>query len=107
MTRRRSVSADARLRDCPERSVGLALPGPLSDRVDALVAISEEAGERTNRKELIASLILDAPANGNALRVVLERYRRSSAGEALVDDRDRTTIALTRPRPGPRPRSRG
>jgi hypothetical protein len=105
MTRRRRIPADAPLSDSPERSVGLALPVPISDRVDALVALTEETGDRTNRKELIASLILAAPANGEELARALRRFRQATVGDARLElDSTAHVFQVPPPRPGPRPR---
>jgi hypothetical protein len=39
---------------------------PISERLDDLVTLAEQTGERTNRKELIASLIVAAPTTGGS-----------------------------------------
>jgi hypothetical protein len=108
MTAKRRIRADTPLRDCPERSVGLALPVPVSERLDGLVSLAEANGERTNRKELVASMILATPVDGTLLVEDLRRYRRSSAGEAqLYGPPNESTLPLVSHRPGPRPRLRG
>lgn len=107
MTSRRRISATTPLRDCPESNVGLAFPLPISDRLDALVSFAEASGDRTNRKELLASLILAAPSEGHELVEALRKYRQSSAGEARLDGRDADTALTVSPRrPGPRPRKK-
>ena len=98
------IPADTPLHECPERSIGLAVPFPISDRVDALVALTEAAGDRTNRKELIATLILAAPAVGDQLTTALRHYRQATARETLVNDATDDTISIASPRPGPRAR---
>jgi hypothetical protein len=101
------ISATTPLRECPERNVGLALAAPISDRLDALVALAEESGGRTNRKELMASLILAAPADGDELAEAVRSYRRSSAGQARLDGESTTDpLTVTPRRPGPRPRKK-
>jgi len=103
------IKAETLLRDSPECNVGLALPFPISDRLDELVSIAESNGERTNRKEVIAALILNAAASGNFLSNVLKIFRTTSAGDALVGKgsgvKKRTISRSPRP-PGPRTRSR-
>ena len=107
MTTRRRISADTLLRDCPEQRVGLDLPAPLSERLDDLVQLVEAAGDRTNRKELIASLILAAPEAGEKLSTLLRAYRQASARAARLDgSTDEPTIGIRSYRPGPRPRKR-
>ena len=105
MTMRQQISADALLSKCPEKSVGLALPAPISERLDELVRLAESAGERTTRKELLASLILAAPALGEELSAKLRTYRRSNARSACITGgEDASTIPVLSHPPGPRPR---
>jgi hypothetical protein len=107
MTSRRRISAATPLRECPESNVGLALVLPISDRLDALVSLAETSGSRTNRKELLASLILAAPTDGEELAEAVRSYRRSSAGQARLDGEDGGSSLTVAPRrPGPRPRRR-
>ncbi len=107
MARRPQIKATTLLRECAESSVGLALVPPISDRLDALVALAEASGDRTNRKELLASLILAAPSDGEDLAEAVRRYRRCSVGEARLDGRDADTeVTVSQRRPGPRPRKK-
>lgn len=107
MTSQRRLPANTPLRESPEQGVGLSLPIPISDRVDALVSLTEAAGDRTNRKELIASLILAAPALSEELAAGLRRYRVAAVRDALLDpERAGDTINVQGRRPGPRPRKR-
>ena len=105
MTAYRRISADMLLLDCPEGRVGLALPIPISDRLDALVASIEATGERTTRKEVLASLILIAAPQGQDLAAAVKRYRLATAREARLDGRTNdSSVPLSRRQPGPRPR---
>lgn len=107
MTPQRKMPASTPLRDSPEQGVGLSLPIAISDRVDALVALTETAGDRTNRKELIASLILAAPALSDKLAAGLRRYRVATVRDALLDpETAHQNISVPVRRPGPRPRKR-
>lgn len=102
---RRRISGTTPLRDCPEGNVGVALPWPISDRLDGLVTRLEDAAERTSRKELLAALILDAPAEVAELAAILRRYRLAVAGHTRLDGRAvAATMAGTLRRPGPRRR---
>ena len=93
------------LPSCPERSVGLSLPVPINARIDLLVELAEQAGERTSRKEIVATCILGAPDGADELVRWLRIYRRSTAdsvytsGAKLGD-----VLELRAARPGPRPR---
>ena len=63
----------------PFDSVGLSLPLPISARIDLLVALCEQTGERTSRKEIVATCILGAPDGAEELVRWLRLYRRSPA----------------------------
>lgn len=107
MTTRRRISADTLLPNCPEKRVGLDLPAPISERLDDLVRLAQATGERTNRKELLASLILAAPGGGEAISALVKTYRQSPARAARLDENaDEPTISIRSHRPGPRPRRR-
>ncbi len=107
MTTRRRISADTLLPECPEKSIGVALPAPISERLDDLVRLAEATGDRTNRKEMLASLILAAPEIGEDVSNLLRTYRRSTARVAsLGGGTDVPTIPIRSHRPGPRPRRR-
>jgi hypothetical protein len=85
-----------------EFQIGVAIPGPLSARLDALVERAHKSGERTNRKELLAALILSAPESEAALSRVVRRYRRARVADAFVVDADPADfVNPARPR-GPR-----
>ena len=99
------VAADTPLQHCPERNVGMALCDPISDRLDRLVAFAEASFDRTSRKELVASLILAAPTDGNTLVEMIRAYRQSTAEQARPDGEAAGTSRSARyRRPGPRPR---
>lgn len=94
------------LRNVPEFQVGLSLPGPLSGRLDLLLAIADEAGQPTSRKELVAALLLAAPADADELARLILRYRRARVADAIIDGENAGRIlSPTRP-PGRRPRDR-
>jgi len=89
---------------CPERSVGLSLPLPISARLDLLVALAEQAGERTSRKEVVAACILGAPDGAEELVRWLRLYRRSPAVSVYTSGSRLEELELRPARPGPRPR---
>lgn len=99
------ADANRPLREFPEEQIGLSIAEPLSARLDLLVARATEAGERTNRKELVGMLILEAPEDGEALRERMVRFRTAILGDARVAGTDLDALLEPRPRsPGPRPR---
>jgi hypothetical protein len=108
MTAQRRIPSKSPLHDAPEEGIGVTVPAPLSDRINALVDLLHAAGERTSRKELIAALILTARPLSKELAEMLRAYRRASVRDALVDpDRAGETIKWVPRKPGPRPRRRG
>lgn len=103
MTRR--IPADAPLQGLPERNVGLALSDPVSARLDALVALAEAAGERTNRKELVAALIVGTDTESGHLVALVRRYRSALARDTLLTPDDAPPVLIF-PRRSPGPRRR-
>src|SRR5438067_13805257 len=104
MAVRTRISADTRLNDCPERSIGISLPVPLSDRVDGLVAIVTEAGDRTTRKELLGAILLATEPEAEGLATALRAYRRATVRDAVLDPQTGGQVLLRPSKPGPRPR---
>ena len=93
---------DDSLADATAFQIGIAVPGPLSARLDALVKRAHRSGERTNRKELLAALILSASENEANLSRLVRRYRRARVADAFVANEDPATfLNPARPR-GPR-----
>lgn len=78
---------------------------PINARLDLLVELAEQTGERTSRKEIVATCILGAPDTAEELVRWLRIYRRSPA-DSVYPSGPKLQDALTlRPvRPGRRPR---
>ncbi len=88
--------------DATAFQIGIAVPGPLSARLDALVKRAHRSGERTNRKELLAALILAAPDSEANLSRLVRRYRRARVADAFVADEDPAPFLDPAPSRGPR-----
>lgn len=102
-----TIAPKERLLDCPEMDVGLALPLPVTRRLDLLTRRLDEAGDRGYRKELIAALILAAPEDGAELADLLRRYRTALARDAAVKGSAAAAVLEgERPAPGRRRRVR-
>lgn len=101
----RRTPAGALLRGLEEHNIGIALADPLSARLDALVDLVEATGERTNRKELLAALILGARPDGRALSDLVRRYRTATARDTLIEPDPSVAVLVFRP-PSPGPRKR-
>src|SRR5713226_9322483 len=99
------IPAQTPLPSCPERSVGLSLPAPINVRIDLLVQLAEQAGERTSRKEIVAACILGSPDGAEELVRWLRIYRSSPAESVYTSGSDLVDMLELPPvRPGPRPR---
>jgi hypothetical protein len=94
------------LRETQERSIGVSVPILLSQRLDELVRLTETAGARLYRKDLVAALLLAAPEDPEELLQLFLRYRKATAAEAAIGDAtEGTVLKLERPKPGRRPRA--
>lgn len=102
--REHQIEPETLLRECSQDSVGLALVPPISDRLDNLVMLAEAAGDRTNRKEFVAALILGASADGSMLMEMIRRYRVATAADTYLEGSAENTPVASPKRPGPRPR---
>ncbi len=103
--RNTQIPPETPLPSCPERSIGLSLPVPINARLDLLVELAEQAGERTSRKEIVATCILGAPDTADELVRWLRIYRRSSADSTATSGAKLEDVLELRPlRPGRRPR---
>lgn len=99
---RQEVRADLPLRRAPDVRVGLALPIPLSMRIDDIAAELADSGFRVARRDLFAAAVLALPEDAASVIDLLERYRTSTVGDVLPNGAS-ATVALRRPGPGPRP----
>lgn len=100
-----AVDLDTELARSRDKQVGLRWPVAVDERLDRLVTLAEQAGERTNRKELIAALIATSASDGAALGRTLRRYRTMTVRNCLPGvDRGAQVVRLIEHRPGPRPR---
>ncbi|WP_232490975.1 hypothetical protein [Mycobacterium dioxanotrophicus] len=57
-----------------DKQVGLRLPLAVDQRIDALLTRATAAGERSNRKELIAALLATADLSGEELARIFRRW---------------------------------
>lgn len=101
------VEAQQYLRDAPTTSVSFKLPVVISAKLDEMVAQANASGERTDRRELLAALILDLAPNEAAIREALRAYRTARNQDASIDPSRETapTMTIRAPRPGPRARN--
>ncbi|MFO0617215.1 MAG: hypothetical protein U0414_31755 [Polyangiaceae bacterium] len=104
----RRIDASERLRDSERWPTSIIWPAAIDERLGALVDLAIEDGgeaERMSRAELLAALVLAAPAEGEALSDLLRRFRRAKVADAVVKrpgDPSTKVIMLRDRRPGPR-----
>lgn len=100
------LSRSEKLVASKDRQANVRWPIALDDRLDGLVRRANEAGDRTNRRELLAALLFGADFTGDALRELLTSYRTATVGQALLgsgdDDEHGDVVAFQSHRPGPR-----
>lgn len=102
-----AVSLDDRLSRSRDRQVGMRWPIALDDKLDGLLAAAEDAGERTNRKEIVAALIAACALDGPAMGELLRAYRTMTVRDALPRVPAGSKVAhLADHKPGPRASSR-
>jgi hypothetical protein len=95
------------VRFCEKWATNVTWPAPVDERLKALLEAAVEAGEAhpLSRSELLAALVCTAPADGDALRQMLDRYRRAKVGDIAIrppgsDVADQDVIVLSERRPG-------
>jgi hypothetical protein len=64
--------------------IGMLVASPLSGRLSLLVTVARDSGIRTNRKDVLAALVLASPTEGRKLAVALERYWHGTVSDALI-----------------------
>jgi hypothetical protein len=99
------------LRHCERWPTNIVWPAPIDMRLSALVQLAIAAGEQDSltRSELLAALVLSAPADGERLREMLLHYRKARAADARTAGkrtatRDGNVIVLEERKPGRRAR---
>jgi hypothetical protein len=96
-------SGSPRLRHLPAKQLSLALPTPISARLDAMRDLAEQLDEHTSRKELVAALILAAPKDPEHLAVAVQDYRAASIIDALMPGLETHQLLNPARSRGPRP----
>lgn len=101
------ASPDDELALSPETRIGIALPVPLSVRLDVLVDLANRAGARTNRKEVLGAVLLAAPESSEGLAELVRALRTARARDTFVQGQpEETFLEPPQAKPGPRARRR-
>lgn len=83
-------------------------PLPFSRRLDQLAQLAYEAGAGApDRKWLLAALVLNAPANGDQLALLLTAARRAKVKDVILDVGEHDTVVSVPRNPVGRPRRAG
>jgi hypothetical protein len=99
------VLLDARLKSCKEKAVGVDWPLPINHRLEQLLWRTNDAGENTTRKELLAAIVLAVTEDPDELSKMVRTYRRSTARAALINPpAEGNVVMLPRYKSGPRSR---
>jgi hypothetical protein len=97
-----TVDQPRRLRLEPTRQVALAVPAPISGRLDALLALANAADEPGTRAELIAALILGAQLSPDWLAGLVTDYRTAKVRDSFIPSFNERLFLSPVRRPGPR-----
>lgn len=84
------------------RQIGIRVPEALSGRLDGLLALADEAGVRTSRRELVAALLHDAFRRERELVELVRHYRTTPVAEAFLSGERGVRFQHPLRTPGPR-----
>lgn len=96
---------DASLQEVRTKQTSLAWPHPVDERLEALVEAATDAGERTDRREVLAALVSTTELSGAKMARRIKKYRAMDV-RAVVPDVQATTggqVELPHRPPGRRP----
>jgi hypothetical protein len=99
------LSVNDRLIEAEAKSLGQRIPEPLHRRLIELCDRVYDAGQpqRPTKADMLAALILAAPACAENLIELLNTYGRARVGDAILDrDEHADVIDFARRTPGPR-----
>lgn len=72
------------IRDVPTYSTSVRWAAPIDERLNGLVKCAIDAGENTNRAELIAALVLAAKPDAQMLGQQIRALRLATVGHAVI-----------------------
>lgn len=97
------VELAAKVSRHPDRkAVAAHWPRAVDRRLDQLVERLRNAGERTDRTEVLAALVCATDPDVAALAAALRAFRTASVRDVLLDAPDAVVARLPVHRPGPR-----
>lgn len=97
MARQVRIDPDALVMQVETKQPGLRWPIPIDARLDGLVGLANAAGAATNRKELLAALVLAAPTRPASLRNTILKIRVTPVRETGIGGNDTDRYVLREP----------
>lgn len=91
------IDQDALVLDVATKQPGLRWPIPVDARLDGLVTAANTAGAATNRKELLAALVVAAPARPASLRDAVIKLRVTTVRETALNGSASESYVLRKP----------
>ena len=79
------IRHDTPILQAPRCPVGKSWPIPVHQRLEQLVELALEDGERTSGTELLAAIVCAFAASPENISSALKSYRRSVAGNHIID----------------------
>lgn len=100
----REISHTEVVRQCEKWPTSIVWPAPIDVRLSGLVDLAVDAGEQDtlSRSELLAALVLAAPADGQQLADLLRAYRKARVARSVIHRSEADVITLEGRRPGRR-----
>jgi hypothetical protein len=96
------IERKMRIEKCAPVQTNVRWPAPVDQRLNELLDRLAEAGSDATRSQLLAALVAQAPTSGTDLANLLAEYKRTTAGELVLQPRGQ--IVIPRRRPGRRGR---
>lgn len=83
------------------------LPDVISERLDDLSRVLEDAGSHGTRSDIVACLLLAAPIDPGQLEDLVRAYKQATVSDAYLGDPNGDGLRLKEVHPGPRGRPGG
>ena len=98
-----NLDLNATADSAPRRNCGVQWALPVDAKLEAHVQQALDAGEKTNRREMLSAIVCDFEADNEHLGKILRAYRLMTVAEALgKKPGSDNVIAIQRHGPGPR-----
>lgn len=92
---RTQLNLEDKVAGSAERNSGVSWPLAIDRRLDQILSVAADVGERTTRKELVAAILLSFEPDEESLNEVLRRFRKARIADALLDAPDEADGVVT------------